>query len=107
VRGFPKWHWEKTRRRNEQLDCRVMARAALAGTGADRWTAEQWEARAGRVGMKVTRKLRKETPRPAAKRAPQAEVAPAVAAQPERKAKRESGSRRGGWLASGGGSRWL
>jgi phage terminase large subunit GpA-like protein len=53
VRGFPKWQWVKVRARNEQLDCRVMARAALATLGADRWDAEKWSMRAEKVGVRV------------------------------------------------------
>lgn len=34
--------WEKKRERNEVLDCRVYARAALTHAGADRWRAEDW-----------------------------------------------------------------
>jgi phage terminase large subunit GpA-like protein len=43
VRGFPRYYWEKVRARNEPLDCRVMARGALAALGADRWTEAKWE----------------------------------------------------------------
>lgn len=42
VRGYPRPYWEKTRDRNEALDCRVYARAAAAQLGADRLTPEQW-----------------------------------------------------------------
>jgi phage terminase large subunit GpA-like protein len=101
VRGFPKWQWEKTRSRNEQLDCRVMARAALAATGADRWSVEQWEERAGRVGLKISEKL-KRMPRPAA-------VVKAAASQPDAavEAKTERKRKRRGWLESRHGGRWL
>jgi phage terminase large subunit GpA-like protein len=93
VRGFPKWTWEKIRTRNEPLDCRVMARAALAATGADRWTVEQWEERAGRVGLKISERLKRE---------PKAAPVPTSADQPaavEAKPKRE---RRGRWLDGAG-----
>jgi phage terminase large subunit GpA-like protein len=43
VRGFARYQWEKTRDRNEALDCRVYARAACAVVGADRWSDERWE----------------------------------------------------------------
>ena len=36
--------WEKTRERNEALDCRVYARAAAYVLGADRWTRQDWGA---------------------------------------------------------------
>ena len=35
--GYKKYTWEKTRERNEALDCRVYARAAAAALGLDRW----------------------------------------------------------------------
>ena len=37
--------WEKKRERNEVLDCRVYARAALYAHGADRWRPEDWQAK--------------------------------------------------------------
>ena len=40
--GYEQWVWEKTRERNEALDCRVYARAAFAIAGGDRLTDEQW-----------------------------------------------------------------
>ena len=43
--GYEQWVWEKYRDRNEALDCRVMARAALAVMGVDRWGAAEWEGR--------------------------------------------------------------
>ncbi len=43
VRGYVRYVWEKTRDRNEALDCRVYARAAAAVVGIDRWTEEQWQ----------------------------------------------------------------
>jgi phage terminase large subunit GpA-like protein len=42
VRGYQKYQWEKTRDRNEALDCRVYARAAAMAVGADRWDAKRW-----------------------------------------------------------------
>ena len=43
VRGYQKYQWEKSRERNEALDCRVYARAACEAVGAQRWTDERWE----------------------------------------------------------------
>jgi phage terminase large subunit GpA-like protein len=43
VRGYQKYQWEKTRDRNEALDCRIYARAACMAVGADRWDAKRWE----------------------------------------------------------------
>ena len=43
VRGYQKYQWEKTRDRNEALDCRIYARAACMAVGADRWDDKRWE----------------------------------------------------------------
>ncbi|GHU14533.1 terminase [Alphaproteobacteria bacterium] len=43
VKGYPKREWQKTRDRNEALDCRVYARAAAIALGIDRWSSEKWE----------------------------------------------------------------
>lgn len=42
-KGYAVYEWQAKRPRNEALDCRVYARAALAQIGADRWGPEQWE----------------------------------------------------------------
>lgn len=42
-RGFDKHEWRKLRERNEALDCRVYARAALWVAGADRYGEAFWE----------------------------------------------------------------
>ncbi|MBS0126865.1 phage terminase large subunit family protein [Thetidibacter halocola] len=49
-RGYARQEWQKTRERNEALDCRVYARAAAWVLGADRWDEATWrrlEAQAG------------------------------------------------------------
>jgi phage terminase large subunit GpA-like protein len=43
VKGYPKREWQKTRDRNEALDCRVYARAASIAIGIDRWSESRWE----------------------------------------------------------------
>jgi phage terminase large subunit GpA-like protein len=43
IRGFDKRVWEKTRDRNEALDCRVMARAMASLVGIDRFKEKNWE----------------------------------------------------------------
>lgn len=43
VKGYPKREWQKTRDRNEALDCRVYARAAAIALGLDRWGERKWE----------------------------------------------------------------
>lgn len=43
VKGYPKREWQKTRDRNEALDCRVYARAAAIALGIDRWSDKKWE----------------------------------------------------------------
>jgi phage terminase large subunit GpA-like protein len=42
VKGYPKRIWQKTRDRNEALDCRVYARAAAIALGIDRWSESKW-----------------------------------------------------------------
>lgn len=44
VKGYPKREWQKTRDRNEALDCRIYARAAAIALGIDRWSDKKWEA---------------------------------------------------------------
>lgn len=51
VRGYRKYLWEKTRERNEALDCRVYARAAAALVGIDHWQEADWLAIAGRLSL--------------------------------------------------------
>jgi phage terminase large subunit GpA-like protein len=48
VKGYPKREWQKTRDRNEALDCRVYARAAAIALGVDRWSESKWEHLAGK-----------------------------------------------------------
>lgn len=43
VRGYSKHVWEKIRDRNEALDCRVLARAAAAAFGIDRFQEKHWD----------------------------------------------------------------
>lgn len=98
-KGFAKWVWEKVRTRNEPLDCRVMARAALAATGADKWSPEQWKDRANRIGLKLAERVR--GTQPAAAPAPPSSAGNG-STQREKK--------RGGWLHGGGSDRgggWL
>jgi len=42
VKGYRRAEWQKTRDRNEALDCRVYARAAAAVCGIDRFRDEEW-----------------------------------------------------------------
>jgi phage terminase large subunit GpA-like protein len=42
VKGYRRPEWQKTRDRNEALDCRVYARAAAAVYGMDRFTDDSW-----------------------------------------------------------------
>jgi phage terminase large subunit GpA-like protein len=48
VKGYPKREWQKTRDRNEALDCRVYARAAAIAVGIDRWSGEKRQQTAGK-----------------------------------------------------------
>ena len=43
VKGYRRTEWQKTRDRNEALDCRVYARAAAAVHGIDRYSEADWK----------------------------------------------------------------
>jgi phage terminase large subunit GpA-like protein len=62
VKGYPKRIWQKTRDRNEALDCRVYARAAAIALGIDRWSDNKWEQLSGKSKMKVETERKSETP---------------------------------------------
>lgn len=51
VKGYTKREWQKTRDRNEALDCRVYARAASIAIGMDRWNARKWQQIEEQVGV--------------------------------------------------------
>ena len=82
--------WEKTRERNEALDCRVYARAAAAIFGVDRFQEKHWAALEQQLGT---------APQPAAKKpskpAPK-DTDENVATKPKRKS--WLGPRSGSWL---------
>lgn len=61
VRGYQKYQWEKTRERNEALDCRIYARAAAAAIGADRWDEARWDYEASESGANVPGTSEKQT----------------------------------------------
>ena len=42
VKGYAKRQWQKTRERNEALDCRIYARAAAIALGVDQWPESKW-----------------------------------------------------------------
>ena len=50
-RGYSKLEWQKTRERNEALDCRVYARAAAWLLGLDRWSQRKWRNLEAQVGI--------------------------------------------------------
>jgi phage terminase large subunit GpA-like protein len=60
VKGYPKRIWQKTRDRNEVLDCRVYARAAAIALGIDRWSERKWEELAGKNSRKIRPEPKKE-----------------------------------------------
>lgn len=53
VRGYRVFQWEKTRDRNEALDCRVYAMAAAESLGLPRWTPDRWLEAAREVGGSI------------------------------------------------------
>ncbi|MET4127981.1 phage terminase large subunit family protein [Roseovarius sp. MBR-6] len=50
-RGFARLEWQKLRERNEALDCRVYARAAVWILGADRWAEARWDDLEAQLGV--------------------------------------------------------
>lgn len=60
VRGYQKFQWEKTRDRNEALDCRIYNRAAAMAIGADRWDEKRWEYEAGDGARAISNARRNE-----------------------------------------------
>jgi phage terminase large subunit GpA-like protein len=69
-RGYLKREWQKTRERNEALDCYVYARAAAAVVGLDRMSEARWAELEEMLG-------RRPPPAPAQMPAPSASEAPA------------------------------
>lgn len=63
LRGFTKFEWVKIRQRNEQLDCRVGARAMVYSLGADRWDAGEWKRRRQLVAESILPSVVVEPPR--------------------------------------------
>jgi len=49
VKGYRRTEWQKTRDRNEALDCRNYARAAAAVYGMDRFNDLSWKTLEGRL----------------------------------------------------------
>lgn len=81
--------WEKTRERNEALDCRVYARAAAAIFGVDRFQEKHWATLEQQLGA-AAKPAKKKPAQPAAKTNEE------VTAKPQRKS--WLGPRRGSWL---------
>jgi phage terminase large subunit GpA-like protein len=77
VKGYPRREWQKTRDRNEALDCRVYARAAAIAIGIDRWSESRW----GQSGSKSVGFVKKE-PGEAVKPSPIGRSVTAGAARP-------------------------
>lgn len=91
VKFRKKTQWEKTRERNEALDCRVYARAAAAIYGIDRFRDKHWAQLEAHLGAKP-KKPKKAKPAEVDRAA---EIAPA----PEKKTrKRWLGQRNRPWL---------
>ena len=49
--GFAQREWQKTRERNEGLDCRNYARAAAAAAGLDRFEERHWRELERQLGI--------------------------------------------------------
>ncbi|WP_094555467.1 phage terminase large subunit family protein [Synechococcus sp. 1G10] len=112
-RGFPVYRWEKVRPRNEQLDCRIMARGAAAALGIDRWPEEEWRAR--QTALEGTAVPATEHVVAVAEPDPQEPEAPSNAGPelhhaPEQRPVTRGRSKSSGWLQGGSGRRgrgWL
>lgn len=81
VKGYRRHEWQKTRERNEALDCRVYARAASVAVGIDRFREHHWRQFEEQLG------IRDAGPRRPPPRDTEQTAAPAIAA-------RSSGGRR-------------
>jgi phage terminase large subunit GpA-like protein len=69
-RGFAvRTEWRQLRARNEAIDCRVYARAAVWLAGADRWSEAKWRDLEGQVGLEPPTTARVEAPPPTLLRA--------------------------------------
>lgn len=55
VKGYRKTEWQKTRERNEALDCANYARAAAIAFGIDRFREQDWAALERQLGMPASR----------------------------------------------------
>lgn len=62
VRGYRRPIWQKTRERNERLDCRNYARAASILCGLDRITDEHWQEMASEAGLLQPKKNNEQQP---------------------------------------------
>ena len=59
VRGHKKYEWEKTRDRNEALDCRVYSIAAASACGMDRYKDHNWARLESDMGVANSREVEK------------------------------------------------
>lgn len=57
-KGYRRDEWQKTRERNEALDCRVYARAAAIAAGIDRFKERDWCRRGGKIEKEPARPAR-------------------------------------------------
>jgi len=80
-------HWEKQYERNEVLDCAVLARAAAAVFGIDRFGEEDWAQLTGYIGEAVTTKpgmVPAAEVLPIDEKAPQSSMEPTLVRKPSR-----------------------
>jgi len=81
-RGFAaRTEWRQLRPRNEALDCRIYARAAVRLAGADRWSDNRWRSLEGQLGLSEPAP-RNPPPPVVAEKATPAVAPPAAASQP-------------------------
>lgn len=87
VKGYPKPEWQKTRERNEALDCRVYARAAAYVIGLDRLKESDWARLDLQMNQQTTKKPTPEETSP--------------------KKEEESRARASSWVMGGRKGKWL
>ena len=75
VKGYRRGEWQKTRDRNEALDCRVYARGAAAVFGIDLGSDADWDRLCDRLAERV-RRAKDTTQTPPPKRAPRPRTIP-------------------------------
>lgn len=62
IKGQTHYHWVKVHERNEQLDCRVLARAAASMFGIDRFSKNEFDVLEGKTEIRKNTEIPSEAP---------------------------------------------